>query len=81
MFLVCCNDYSIEVRPFLFISYSNDENAFIQVVYLQFVVENETRNIFKHDKNVQKNNELVGHQSIRDSSFQCKALFDQQFQL
>jgi hypothetical protein len=85
---VSCDDCSIDVRYFLLISYSNDENNLIQFCfgcdlssYCRPSWNKKDVQTLQKTARKQDKNQLIVHEGVMDPFFHCKALFDQQFKL
>jgi hypothetical protein len=85
---VWCDDCLIDLRYFLLISYSNDEDARIQFCFGCDLSSYRRPSWTKRDiqtlqktAKIQNKNQLIVHEDIMNPYFDCKALFDQQFKL
>lgn len=83
---VSCDDCSIDVRYFLLISYSNDEDNLIKFCFGCDLSSYRHPSWNKQDiqrlqktARKQNKNQLIIHEGVMDPFFLCIALFDQQF--
>ena len=85
---IWCDDCSIDVRYFLLIIHSNDDNSLIKFIFgcdlSSFRCPTWNRkDLRKLQRTAKEQNEseLIVHEGVMDPFFRCKALFDQQFKL
>ncbi len=83
---VWCDDCSIDIRYFLLIYYSNDEDILIKFCFGCDLSSYRRPSWNKQDIQTlqktarkQNKNKLIVHEGVMDPFFHCTALFDQQF--